>query len=446
LTANVQPPEATNAKVTWTSSNPAVATVSPSGIVTGVGPGSATISATTIDGGHAATIPVTVAAASQALHSISVRVSGLDGGKLVLRNNAAERLEVSADGNHLFPNKTANYSVTVERQPLGFQYCKVSDGAGVATGDVTVAVSCAKATPKVDIIAGTVGVAGKADGIGSAASFRFPTDLALDPEGNVYVTDAQNFKIRKITPAGVVTTFAGSGARGKQDGVGTAASFELPYSIAADAKGNLYVADAQRDGQAVRRITPTGGVLTVAKSDSGASSRRGAIGVDTDGQFYLGFNDVLLKGPRLTAKLMGPGFGPTGVAFASDGSHYTTDTGRWMIDLGGAPWSGNNWHYAGAGKDSGQKFSDGTGYAAAFNDPRGLAVDASGFVYVADYGNRKVRRITPPVKNGTNPVYGTVTTVADLPWAVDDVGVDKDGNIYVTSSSANVVAKITPAP
>ena len=97
-------------------------------------------------------------------------------------------------------------------------------------------------TPEVTTLAGS-GSEGSADGIGTAASFYRPRGVAVDISGNVYVADQYNHSIRKITPAGVVTTFAGSGSEGSANGTGTAASFNTPSDVAVDGSDNVYVAD-----------------------------------------------------------------------------------------------------------------------------------------------------------------------------------------------------------
>jgi sugar lactone lactonase YvrE len=111
------------------------------------------------------------------------------------------------------------------------------------------------------IIAGS-GKVGSSDGTGTAASFNLPSALALDAANNLYVADAANNLIRKITPAGVVTTIAGNGAIGSADGKGTAASFSFPQGIAVDANGIIYVSDTGND--LIRKITPDGTVTTFA--------------------------------------------------------------------------------------------------------------------------------------------------------------------------------------
>ena len=99
---------------------------------------------------------------------------------------------------------------------------------------------------------------GSDDGMGTAASFD-PFGVAVDANGNVYVADTNNHKIRKITPAGEVTTLAGSGSRGSTDGVGSAALFNGPHGVAVDAKGNVYVADGCSNK--IRKITRQGVLL-----------------------------------------------------------------------------------------------------------------------------------------------------------------------------------------
>ena len=129
-----------------------------------------------------------------------------------------------------------------------------------------------KITPLGDVttFAGRTDFAGSADGTGTAASFNDPSGLAIDAAGNLYVADALNNKIRKVTPAGVVTTFAGSGTAGSANGTGTAASFNGPVNLSIDADGFLYV--AEKTGNLIRKITPSGKVSTIAGGGSGGDT------------------------------------------------------------------------------------------------------------------------------------------------------------------------------
>ena len=108
---------------------------------------------------------------------------------------------------------------------------------------------------------------GFADGTGDAAQFYLPFGVAVDSSGNVYVTDRENNRIRKITPADriedrVVSTIAGSGTAAFADGTGTTAQFNYPFGVAVDSSGNVYVADAINNR--IRKITPAGVVSTFA--------------------------------------------------------------------------------------------------------------------------------------------------------------------------------------
>ena len=122
-----------------------------------------------------------------------------------------------------------------------------------------------KITPAglVTTLAGFAGRAGSIDGAGSAARFYYPTGVTVDSSGNVYAADLGNSNIRKVTPTGSVTTLAGlAGSLGSADGTGSTARFYYPSGLAADSTGNLYVADQYNS--TIRKITPSGLVSTLA--------------------------------------------------------------------------------------------------------------------------------------------------------------------------------------
>ncbi len=133
----------------------------------------------------------------------------------------------------------------------------------------------------VTTLAGTAGNVGFADGLGAAASFAGPRGVAVDSADNVYVADSDNSIIRKITPAGAVTTMAGlANTTGSIDGTGFAARFYNPYNLSVDTEGSVLVADLSN--MRVRKITASGVVSTVA----GRSAVGSADGVGTDATFY----------------------------------------------------------------------------------------------------------------------------------------------------------------
>jgi sugar lactone lactonase YvrE len=215
---------------------------------------------------------------------------------------------------------------------------------------------------------GNPGIPGSADGTGSSASFHTPSGLAFDSAGNVYVADAGNETIRKITPSGVVTTIAGIvRAAGYTDGPLASATFKSPTALALDPAGNIYVADT--GNRAVRKISPAGIVSTVALTANGGCPT--GIALDGSGNIFVSEGFYF--------------------PFSSNSGPYTID----KITAGGTIST-----LAGQGAPGS---ADGTGAAAQFNNPQGLAVDAAGNVFVADSGNFTIREITPA---------GVVTTVA----------------------------------
>lgn len=270
------------------------------------------------------------------------------------------------------------------------------------TGDVsTPTTPTPPPTPPVagiSLLAGSIGGPGMADGVGAAARFDEPNGVAVDAAGNVYVADTQNHTIRKITPQGVVTTLAGrAGVPGWDDGSGAAARFYYPDRLAADATGNVYVTTHN----AVRKITPTGTVTTLAGT------------VDVSGS---------VDGVGAAARFDGA----IGVAADGAGNVYVADSGNHTIRKISP--SGVVTTLAGTAGSEGS--ADGTGPAARFRFPHSLAVDASGNVYVID-GNGSGRRITPE---------GVVTTTT---VRAAEVAVDGLGNVYATDG-AYTISKITP--
>ncbi|HXI13096.1 MAG TPA: hypothetical protein VNM92_10695 [Thermoanaerobaculia bacterium] len=303
----------------------------------------------------------------------------------------------------------------------------VTDGSGnvyvTDTGNHTIR----RITPAgaVTTLAGLAGISGSADGTGSAARFKFPFGVATDSSGNVYVADTDNHTIRAITPAGAVTTLAGlAGTLGSADGTGSAARFNFPFGVATDSRGDVYVADTSNS--TIRKITPAGAVTTLA-------------GLAGTGSFFGESADGTGSAARFNS--------PIGVATDSSGNVYVADTSNGTI---------RKITPAGvvttlAGLAGGFGSADGTGSAARFNFPRGVATDSSGNVYVADSDNHTIRKITPA---------GAVTTLAGLAefgGRADGTGsaarfllptgvaTDSSGNVYVADRENSTIRKITPA-
>jgi sugar lactone lactonase YvrE len=245
------------------------------------------------------------------------------------------------------------------------------------------------------IIVGAIGVAGTNDGIGSQARFSSPSALAVDTAGYIYVTDMGNNTIRKISPSGDVTTLAGlAGQAGQMDGEGAQARFMAPSGIAVDDSGTIYVAEFASG--TVRKISPEGAVTLLAGSPGNP-----------------GWRDA--KGDNAHFR------NPWSVAVDKSGNVYVADKDNFVI----RQITPDGLVSTVAGKAGVAGFADGKRDAARFKEPRGLAVDYFGNVYVADTANQAVRKISPA---------GEVTTMAQGLFNPESVAVDAVGVVYVSDS------------
>jgi len=270
------------------------------------------------------------------------------------------------------------------------------------------------ASVTVSTLAGSV--FGFFDSAGVSAQFKYPTGVAVDSAGTVYVADQSNHRIRMIQPDGAVSTLAGSGTAGFADGVGTAAQFSLPFGVAVDSAGTVYVADTYN--HRIRKILPDGTVSTL----SGSGTPGFADGVGTAAQFYY----------------------PTGVAVDSAGTVYVADLSNNRIRK--VKPDGTVSTLAGSGAAG---FADGAGLTAQFNKPTGVAVDSAGTVYVADSNNNRIRKVRPDgmvstlAGSGTQGFLDAVGVAAKFAHP-NGVAVDSTGTVYVADKFNKRIRKVQP--
>ncbi len=255
---------------------------------------------------------------------------------------------------------------------------------------------------------------------GLSARFRHPAGLAIDATGNIFVADQNNHQIRKITPAGAVTTIAGNGSTGSADGTGAAGKFNSPAGVAVDASGNIYVADYNNNK--IRKITPANVVTTVA-----GGGVNGTTAGMTDGSG--------------TAALFNH---PMGVAVDASGNIYVGDRGNHKIRK--ITSAGVVTTLAGTGTPG---YANGTGTTAMFDSPNHLMVDVSGNVFAADENNNVIRKITPSGVVTTFAGNGSATLIDGLnPGFNRPYGITKgsSGNLYVADCYNHRVRKLTLKP
>jgi len=264
-------------------------------------------------------------------------------------------------------------------------------------------------------LAGKAGSFGSADGLGSIARFSAPKGIAADSAGTVYVADTGNATVRKITAAGLVSTLAGTaGSKGTNDATGAAAHFAAPAGVTVDSGGNVYIIDSE--ASTLRKITSAGVVTTLAGAAYSNGSTNGA------GTTVARFNT------------------PFDLAVDSAGNIYVSDHGNHMIRK--VTSAGVVSTLAGSGTGG---YADGKGTAAMFKFPSGLTVDTAGNVYVADTDNQVIRKIsaTGDVTTVGGGSIGSVEGVgtAALFYNPKDVAADASGNVYIADKSNYTIRK-----
>jgi secreted PhoX family phosphatase len=278
-------------------------------------------------------------------------------------------------------------------------------------------------------LAGQALITGSNDGTGSGAHFNYPDGLALDSAGNLYIVDQNNSTIRMMTPSGAVTTLAGlAHASGSADGTGNAARFNNPWGLARDNAGNLYVGD--QGNHTMRKVSPVGPNWVVTTMAGLAGAYGGSDGTNSAARFNH----------------------PDGVAVDQQGNVYVADDSSHTIRM--LTPMGPNWVVTTvAGKAGVYGSTDGTNSAARFNKPTGVVADNAGNLYVADFENNTIRKITPV---GTNWVVTTVAGLAGVSGSTDGtnsaarfyepngVALDNAGNLYVTDYGNNTIREMMP--
>jgi uncharacterized protein (TIGR03437 family) len=264
---------------------------------------------------------------------------------------------------------------------------------------------------------GTAGYSGDGS-TGTNAELNFPTGVAVDSSGNVYIADLVNLRIRKLTSGGTISTVAGNGkySYSGDGGQATSAQLNTPQAVAADSSGNLYIADTVNN--VVRKVTAAGVISTIAGNGTAGSGGDG--GAATSAQLHS----------------------PQGIAVDANGGIYIADTQNARVrkitngTINTVAGSGT----AGFGGDSGAATS------AQLNIPAGLAVDGAGNLYIADFSNNRVRKVTPGgtittlAGNGLEGYSGDggPATGAQLATPVG-LATDSSGNVYIADTGNNAV-------
>ncbi|WP_222538866.1 hypothetical protein [Pedobacter polysacchareus] len=313
------------------------------------------------------------------------------------------------------------------------------------------------------------------DGVGESTAFARPNSIAIDAAGNIFVADRSNARVRKVTPAGEVSTFVGSGIGGYQDGTGIAAKIETGNNaITIDAQNNLYLADQKNT--CIRKITPAGVVSTLVGAP-GRSNIDGPIniaGVDFTDQPDITIdasNNIYFLDRKGIRKISADGIvstivktgnstftGPIATAVIANPLNICTDkAGNIYVSAQGfndnsivkVSTDGIVSIYAGA-PASGFGYNIGLAVTAQFNNTRGMSADKEGNIYVVD-NNHVIVKITTdgfvrlvagvPYKGGAVPFVPGTATKAVFSDLVD-VAVAPDGTIYASEYIASSIRKI----
>jgi trimeric autotransporter adhesin len=336
-----------------------------------------------------------------------------------------------------------------------------------------------KSTGIITTVAGDVTYGYSGDGgLATSAALYYPSGVAVDASGNMYIADTDNKRIRLVTKStGIITTVAGNGTRGYSGdgGLATSATLDDPSGVAVDASGNMYIADT--DNKRIRLVTKSTGIITTVAGNgtrgyggdgglatSVALRRPSGVAVDASGNIYIADDEnlrirLVTKSTGIITTVAGTGsygysgdgglatsatfISPNGVAVDASGNIYIADTYNYRIRLVTKS-TGIITTVAGNGT-RGYSGDGGLATSAALGYPSGVAVDASGNIYIADYSNSRIRLVTKST--------GIITTVAGdgtVGYSGDGgdarlsslsspsgIAIDSSGNIYVTDSGNN---------
>jgi uncharacterized repeat protein (TIGR01451 family) len=404
-------------------------------------------------------------------YSVAVDAAGVlyiaDDRTNTIRKVAADGTITTIAGNH-----TAGYSG--DGGPA--TSAQIYDPRGVALGPGGVVyiadtsnnrIRAVAADGTITTVAGNGGAFWGAGGAATNAQFYFPSGLALDAAGDLYIADTSDHVVLKVAPNGIITSVAGTGIRGYSGdgGAATAAELGYPWGLARDGAGNLYITDI--DQGVVRKVAADGSISTAAGAGGELYMPEG-VAVDGAGNLYIAdtFNNLVRKvdasgvettvagtgapgwagdgGPATSAQL----YTPAGVALDAAGNLYIVENNNNTVRKVTA--NGMISTVAGNGT-AGSAGDGGPATAAQLSFPAGVAVDSSGNLYIADHDNSALRKVAAD---------GTITTLAGIgrPGYSGDggpstgaalnypngVAVDSAGRVYVADNFNNAVRMLTP--